>query len=272
MRPCAALSAMQVLQLYVVPQIGPAQVLKAQHKPPPTPLHSPQHTQQPPGTLLDSYPAPAAAAGAEDTAGAAAAAELAPATTEGARPDQPPGRAASSSSASQQGDADDALLLNIAERDLAEVAQAIAAAAGSNLDAELASLLAGATMGMRDLEALDFTVGQAAATPGAAALADTSITSTEQQQQLQLQQEGLGSPAEASATGADIATAGGDDAGAAASDAFRLPQTLPGVRSWRARLGAMGGSEGEGCLPVHLWLCAHFASCALDVRLLQWPG
>ena len=159
------------------------------------------------------------------------------------------------------GQEEEALLLNIAERDLAEVADAIAAAAGPVHDAELAALLAEVAAGLPAPTAAQLAgdspaVAAAAAAVGLSAAAaaaaapdsqegfapaelrsqardDTSDPTAHSPQQQQQQQQ----PGDLAGVGHTLEAAGGAagpdlDGSAAAGTSFRLPQTLPAARSW----------------------------------------
>jgi hypothetical protein len=291
--------ALQVLHLYMVPQIGPAQVLKAQHKPPP-PVDSPKQQPRQEPTAI-AYAAMAGRHSMEGAGSSAAerlskpvqyvsgikrvqqeqqqqhnsCADSSPrAPGAGASSSSGGGGHASSTSSSvrRQDDADEALLLNIAERDLAEVAHAIAAAAGPTLDAELAALLAGASASAAAIAAGAAHWGVGGTSTAEAAgesgpVGDVAVSSQQQEQQQQQVGEAEGRAGTwepAAGTGASAAVlgaAGGAEADAVGDGGLRLPRTLPGVRSWRARLGPASQQEGE--FAVLLVLSGHGAVSAV---------
>jgi hypothetical protein len=255
---------LQVLRLYVVPAIGPAQVLHAVRKLklPSSSTHSTsQHETVPvtalPATHLAPYDAAAASHSREMPGQHSAAAE----------------HASPTSSSSQHEDVDDALLLNIAERDLADVATAIAAAAGPCLDAELSQLLAGASARYA-APAAGASHGVAAASGSeAAAPAAEPSTGASSAQHSSGQQADTGADFEPYA--ADASTGAPAAAAAAAGGAaFRLPQTLPVARRWQEPHSASAGQrhlqQGEWCLakqegpPSH----KHMLTCIVHVGVL----
>lgn len=280
---CASL--FQVLRLYVVPQVGPAQVVSAERRltSPARSSSSPARPAAPQAAVQRGVAGPTAAADAGHTSSAASAA-LPPAAHAAAVPgdgrsaqegqqaaayvhSSDGGSSSSSSSRRKREEADEALLLNIAERDLAEVANAIAAAAGPGLDAELAALLSGmteagvTTAAPAAWQREDGSGAGAAPAPAAAVAAagpesadvpaadTTSMHAGSSDQQERGQQPGGAQAAvlNSCTQPADAASASQMDAAAgaaASSSGLRLPQTLPGVRSWRGADGAAGGSSG----------------------------
>jgi hypothetical protein len=154
---------------------------------------------------------------------------------------------ASTSSSQQQEELEDALLLNIAERDLADVASAIAAAAGPCLDAELSQLLAGATA-QYAAPAASMSHGVAAAggsetVAAAAAAAAVPSTGTGWAQHSSSQQAGTGNIAQDAADVSTVAPAAAAATATAGSVAFKLPQTLPVARRWREPDSASAGQK-----------------------------
>lgn len=274
---CASL--FQVLRLYVVPQVGPAQVVSAERRltSPARSSSSPARPAAPQAAVQSGVAGPTAAADTGHTSSAASAA-LPPAAHAAAVPgdgrnaaayvhSSEGGSSSSSSSRRKREEADEALLLNIAERDLAEVANAIAAAAGPGLDAELAALLSGmteagvTTAAPAAWQREDGSGAGAAPAPAAAVAAagpesadvpaadTTSMHAGSSDQQERGQQPGGAQAAvlNSCTQPADAASASQMDAAAgaaASSSGLRLPQTLPGVRSWRGADGAAGGSSG----------------------------
>lgn len=274
---CASL--FQVLRLYVVPQVGPAQVVSAERRltSPARSSSSPARPAAPQAAVQRGVAGPTATADAGHTSSAASAA-LPPAAHAAAVPgdgrnaaayvhSSEGGSSSSSSSRRKREEADEALLLNIAERDLAEVANAIAAAAGPGLDAELAALLSGmteagvTTAAPAAWQREDGSGAGAAPAPAAAVAAagpesadvpaadTTSMHAGSSDQQEREQQPGGAQAAvlNSCTQPADAASASQMDAAAGAADSssgLRLPQTLPGVRSWRGADGAAGGSSG----------------------------
>lgn len=226
--------------MYVVPAIGPAQVLHAMRKVrlPSGSTHSTAQHEIVPVTALPAthlVPSRAAAASLAHIPGQhSAAAER-----------------ASSTSSQHQEELEDALLLNIAERDLADVASAIAAAAGPCLDAELSQLLAGASARYA-APAAGASHGVAAAggvEAAAAAAAAVPSTGTKLSQHSSGQQAGTGN---AEPEAADVST-GAPAAAAAGSVAFRLPQTLPVARRWREPDSTSAGQKQVQQGEWHCW-------------------
>jgi len=273
-----------VLQLYVVPQAGPGQVLCAERQlPAPHPssqqdaLRSQsQHEQEllqgphlsPQAASNSSGPGPESPA-ATATAVAGTDKQRGTVASSSHTATVPVASKSSQSSRSWQGsdaDVDEALLFNAAERDLAEVADAIAAAAGPLQDAELTALLADATADIGSSLAGYTAAGTAAASESAgnwsSELGDTaaadgvlrmqtqandsSTTAADVQQQRQEYQQAAWAP-----PAATMKAAAAPDASpvAAAAAGFRLPQTLPAARSWMdarstGMVGAAAGSAG----------------------------
>lgn len=273
-----------MLQLYVVPEVGPGQVLCAERQlPAPQPSSQqeasrsqPQHQQQqqllqaphlsPPAASSSSGPGseiPAAAATAVDgpdkqreTVASSSRTATVPVTSK-----------SSQSSRSWQGsDVDEVLLFNAAERDLAEVADAIAAAAGPLQDAELAALLADVTADIGAGSPAGYAAAGTAGTASEAAAAgnwsselgdtaadhdrvlamqtheiDSSTSAADMQQQHQEYQQAAQAPPAAAMTAAADSDAA---AAAAAAAGIRLPQTLPAARSWMdtRSTGMVGGA------------------------------
>lgn len=233
-----ALQPMQVVQLLAVPEAGPTLVLRAERR-------MPQQQHQ------DSSEAPAAAAAdaeeQDDAAGAAAG--MLPSPRQ--QPQQQPSPCSVAAPDSDAGE-DEELLLNLAQRDLAEVAKAIAAAAGPlHDDAELSALLADLQVSLRDsLPAGTDDAGgtqhcgpSAAAAPAVASSSNSMLEACNRLLQQQKQAEGAASAAPADDEGAGAAAAG--------AAGFKLPRTLPGLRSWMDPAAAVAAGLAT---PTGVWV------------------